>query len=373
MKIGIVTIYDLNNYGNRLQNYAIIKYMQQQNIKAETLIIEQYNIVKLFKNIIRKVFKKKIYKHWNLIQECNISNKQWDEARIRRYYAFYDFSYKYTNIIHTHYWEEFPLTIANRYDFFVAGSDQIWNSYIGQATSWEFLSFANSNKKLSWAASFGLDKIPEEKKKYYSKHLRSFKNISVREKSGAKIIKELIDKDAEVLIDPTLMLDADQWREIAKKSRGRKKNEKYILKYFLGKQVDENIDYIKTIAEKKGYEIYELMDKNQPLIYEAGPSEFIDLIDHAELICTDSFHACVFSILFDKPFLVFDRDGNGAGMGSRISTLLLTLGLERKMPGCVDEDNIFEHDYTNTYKRLETERKKALDFLKRSLRLEDED
>lgn len=352
IKVCIVTIVSYN-FGNRLQNYALQETIKSLGCNVKTLgrgkvpSSKEYFILTL-KRFVQKIIGTK--------GEC--FNKFNKKIKMSRFYADT---------------ERYPDCLHKYYDFFIAGSDQVWNPYYSFVGSADMLAFARPEQKISYAASFGVSDIPQSKRVLYTKLLKDFKMLSVREKEGARIIRNLTGREAEVLIDPTMMLNADEWRRVSKKSCGRKKNEKYILKYFLGKQANENTDYIKTIAEKKCYGIYELMDKSQPKIYKSGPAEFIDLIDHAELVCTDSFHACVFSILFDKPFLVFDRDGNGAGMGSRISTLLFTLGLERKMPGCVDEDNIFEHDYTNAYRRLEKERKKALDFLKRSLRLEDED
>lgn len=367
MKVGIVTIYDLDNYGNRLQNYATVKYLEQLGISAETLIINEHSVVIWSKNIIKKLSGKKPYIHWNLKQECDPRINGWSEEKKKKYYAFYEFSHKYTNIKYVNYFHIMPYLLDKEYDYFIAGSDQVWNPTIGQAVNWEFLSFAQRKKKVSWAASFGINSIPENEKNYIKKWLSKFDNISIREDSGAKIVKSLTGKSAEVLIDPTLMLDAEQWRQISKKSCGRN-TDKYILKYFLGDQSAENKKYIDEIAKENVLEIYELADINQPLIYEAGPSEFIDLIYNAELVCTDSFHACVFSILFNKPFLVFERNGRGSGMGSRIKTLLTRLGLERKMPGCVDKDGIFENDYTHTHQLLISERKKTEAFLNKSLR-----
>lgn len=99
----------------------------------------------------------------------------------------------------------------------------------------------------------------------------------------------------------------------------------------------------------------------------AGPSEFLWLFDHADLILTDSFHACVFSFLFNKPFVVYDRNWNERNMNSRLETLLSKFSLERKYANSGIENDIWEHDYEEGYKQLEIEREKAIGFLKKAL------
>ena len=353
IRVGIVTINDIRpNYGNKLQNYASVRVFEKLGCNVNTLITQtQRNILHI--NIKRFL---------NKISGYRLSNYQlhWNKE-----VKFDCFDRRYLH-------RSFKLLKKQEltgFDFFAAGSDQVWNPlwYYGNIQDMFLLTFAEPKKKICMAPSFGIDTMPEEWRTYFSKYLNEFPILAVREVSGVNIIKELTGRTATVLIDPTMLLDRTDWHKISKKSRGREKDKKYILKYFLGKQNDKNIENIRKIAIDNKLEIYELMDINQPLIFEAGPCEFIDLIENAELICTDSFHACVFSVLFNKPFLVFDRDGTGAGMGSRISTLLSMLGLERKMPGMVSDKDIFEHDYSEAYVKLSHERDKANDFLKKSL------
>ena len=122
--------------------------------------------------------------------------------------------------------------------------------------------------------------------------------------------------------------------------------------------------------KKMGYEIYNFLEKSQPYIYTAGPSEFIYLISHAQLILTDSFHACVFSFIFNKPFVVYDRKGTQCSMNSRIETLLKKFDLERKYANSNLENDIWEHNYEKGYEQLELERTKVLDFLRKALNVD---
>ena len=122
---------------------------------------------------------------------------------------------------------------------------------------------------------------------------------------------------------------------------------------------------MEEIREDK--EVYELLNPNDKVAGTVGPSEFLWLFDHADIILTDSFHACVFSFLFNKPFIVYDRNWDGGNMNSRLETLLSKFSLERKYANSGIENDIWEHDYTEGYKELEIERKKSIEFLKKAL------
>lgn len=145
--------------------------------------------------------------------------------------------------------------------------------------------------------------------------------LSVREEAGAKIIKDLTGRDAEVLVDPTMMLTREKWLSIAKEAPNKPKG-KYLLTYFLGGVPSKYKRQIKNIAERNNLEIINLADIRDKETYITGPSEFIDYINSCSILCTDFFHGTVFSILMEKPFIVFERMGTSSSMFSRINTLL---------------------------------------------------
>ena len=212
------------------------------------------------------------------------------------------------------------------------------------------------------SASFGVDAIGNDPE--IVKCLNDFKALSVREESGAKIIKELTGREATVLVDPTMLLTQSEWRKIEKKPKGAA-DDGFILTYFLSPKCK---DAEKKLSEiRQGRPVYELLNPNDSVAGIAGPSEFLWLFDHADLILTDSFHACVFSFLFNKPFVVYDRNWNEGNMNSRLETLLRKFSLERKYSYSGLENDIWEHDYTEGYKQLEAEREKAIRFLKEAL------
>ena len=351
MKIGIVSMFG-NNYGNKLQNYAAVKIFTDMGYKVDTLVFDPK----------KSITKTRIKRIINKLSGCRLSDRQYKSDRINNFYLF---DKKYLNV---HYMQ-LDSRRLNSYTYFAIGSDQVWNPTWLSSNRKDayFLTFAKPEQKVCMAPSIGLDELPDEWSSYFKEQLMTFPYLSVREESGAKIIKKLTGRDAEVVIDPTLMINASDWRKTAKKAEARKDGKPYILKYFLGDQDESNIKYINSIALKNNLEIHELLNNKDKKTYTAGPAEFIDLIEHAGLICTDSFHATVFSILFDKPFLVFDRKGKYENMGSRITGLLKMLGLEERLPGAVTENRVFEHNYNKAYKCLEAERKRAHNFLERSI------
>ena len=232
----------------------------------------------------------------------------------------------------------------------------------------DFLKFAPKEKRSSFSASFGISKIPEELKEYYKINLLEMQNLSVREDRGKEIIKELTGRtDVEVLIDPTMMLTAQEWDKVSKKPR-KLKNNKYILNYFLGNLSEKRRKEIEQVANKNNCTVINLMDKNEPM-YGSGPSEFLYLVKNAFMICTDSYHGSVFSIIYNKPFVIFDREDNIVNMNSRLETLLSKFGLQERYSkdGKIPE-KLLKCDYAESYKILEMEKEKTNKYIEKILK-----
>lgn len=363
-KVGIITIYDMNNYGNRLQNYATVNYLSQKGFQVDTLIIKEYSV----KKIIKRLLGKKQVEHWNVIQESKKYIETLNPLEKERYTVFRDFSYKYTNVRDVIYYKELKGLLSKQYDYFITGSDQVWNPTIGQAASWEFIAFAQKNKRISWAASFGIDEIPNKYIDWIRNNLSMMNHISVREDKAKEIVEQLTEHKAEVLIDPTMMISANEWREISRKPKNVDTNRNYLLTCFIGNKQENVQNEISELANKYNLSIYNLLDPNNKDLFVSGPSEFIYLIDHASVVLTDSFHASVFSFLLQKPFLVYKRESKEKNMMSRIETLLKKFDLERKYVCNNMENDIFECDYTKGYRILEMERNKADIFLNQALK-----
>lgn len=353
-KVGIITINDNANIGNRLQNYAVQELLYEMGMEAFTI----YNYNKYFKNkIIILNSKKRLIRMYRMVFKRKIYIREKNFRKFNKKYIKFS---KY--IISTKY---IPKKLEHEYDYFVTGSDQVWNYKFGRASNVDFLNFADSKKRISLSASFGISNIPDKLKDYYEKNLKTFKNISVREDEGKKIIKKLTGRDdVVVLLDPTMLIPIEKWNNIIEKPEKIKNinNKKYILNYFLGNVSKSRQKEIERIAEENNCEIINIMDKNDPF-YLYGPSEFLYLEKNAFLICTDSFHSSVFAILFNRPFIVFDREDSNEKMNSRLETLLKKFNLsDRWFDKSIKGEQLIA-DF-KIEKVLKEERDKAKKFLK---------
>lgn len=347
MKIGIVTLIGKINYGNRLQNYAVQKILNHEKV------ITIDNDINYLSLILRKLKMLKIYI---------------DPKRERIRYKNFSLFDKNINFSKKLYSVKSNLKNLNKYDYLIVGSDQVWNPEFGRLSDLDLLKSVDSNKRIAFSASFGIDDIPDEMKEKVGNELRKFRAISVREDRGKEIVEELTGRtDVEVLVDPTMLLSAYEWDKVSKKPR-MLKSKKYILNYFLGDLSDEKKQEIERVAKENNCEIINLLDRTSPF-YECGPSEFLYLEKHAFLICTDSFHSCVFAILYNRPFIIFDREQkNMVNMNSRIDTLINKFKLEnRRFSKKITKDNL-NCDYKEAYKILEKERQKAKSFLMKNLK-----
>lgn len=352
-KIGIITIIDNDNYGNRLQNYAMQEVLKKYDFNVTTIKNEKrFNKKRGLKELIVKFigyYKMKL----NVLMHAN-------KKRLKNFKNF-NKNIKFSSKLYTAY----SKNLKREYDLFLTGSDQVWKPTYDRMSYMDLLGFADSNQKVAYAPSFGISNIDGKYYSFLKESLKDFKYLSVREQRGAEIIKEITGIDAQVVLDPTLLIEKEEWRKVERKpeiipDRG------YILTYFLGN--NEVRKKIEKIAQDNNLDIINIMDKEKKY-YECGPSEFIYLFDNASLIFTDSFHACVFSILFEKPFFVLNRVEKGMdNLNSRLDTILKTFKMEdRKLDDFDKINNWLESDYKEVKNILADERKKSHDFLKKVL------
>ena len=312
-KIGIVTIQDDNNYGNRLQNFACIKILTQCGVICENICIT------FERNRIRLIFKKIISKRLIKLVK-SIIKRESICIQYSRTNLFEKFTKKMvckkivTSFIKQGYIDKY----FSDYKYCFVGSDQVWNpDFAGQ--DYYFLNFVEPQKRIAFAASIGYTELPDDVLKRYTEHWKQMRYISVREESAADIIEKATGKRPDVFLDPTLLLTRKEWDEVKKQPKCNLPK-KYILCLFLGKMPE----YIKEAYEKAyDMELVILNDKAFPDYYVQGPSEFVWLVQNAELVLTDSFHCSVFSIIYHKQFWVFERDDiQLKNMFTRMETLL---------------------------------------------------
>lgn len=357
MRIGIVTIPDITNYGNRLQNYAVSRVLQQK-YGCDVVSLASYK---------EKAFENGNYVLWtkNFIARKLCSFPELAEKRfgggITRWANFYQWNKKNIPTRNSYSHTCLPDSINSEYDLFFAGSDQIWN-YRFPGTKYDdyFLKFAEDKKKAALSGSFGVESIPAEWRQTYMDGLSGFAHISVREEAGAKIIKELIGRDVPVLVDPVMLLSREEWLKVARKPRADT-SKPYVLKYYLGEETDE--ERIDHWAKENGYEVYELLNDQIPELYSAGPGEFISLVANAALVASDSFHCIAFSIIFKKPFVVYARRGSGNYMTSRLDTLLGKFGFENRWKHLLKPEEYLMCDHSHTDEFMAVEQTKSYQYI----------
>jgi len=347
-RVGIVTIIS-NNYGNRLQNYAMQKALEELNCNVYTIPSKQKSFKQQLKDFVSFVM--------SFVPNQKMINPRWVlfNYKIQWYKHLVDYD-----------------GILDDFDAFIAGSDQIWNPYFHFNSEREFLTFAPYEKRIAYAASIGVEKLPEEKVEEYKNYILDIPFVSLRENEGAQLVYELIGKKVEVVLDPTMLVSREHWIHLAKQAKV-KQEKKYILKYFLGEENDAFHQQINKIAKENHLEIVDLY--KDPYYYkQCGPIEFINFIRQSEYVFTDSFHATVFSLLFHKKFGVLKRSihKTTGNMESRIKTLLKNYELEERYIQSIDDFKIIYEDYDDekVMMILHQRKNESLHFLKNALKIQ---
>lgn len=348
MRVAIVTLNSIN-YGNRLQNYAIYHFLEKMSVDAKNLYIDdlrKYIVIKRVNSLPRKIAKMIIpmsLLKW--YRKKSIESLYGEKKHIFEEFTTCYMDSEYITLYHDNDIKKY--VGQNEYSHFLAGSDQIWNpDFAGD--DYFFLDFVEPHKRIAFAASIGYETLPDDVLTQYAEYWKNMRYISVREQSAADLIEKTVGRKADVFLDPTMLLTQREWKEISEKP-DFKLPERYILCLFLGNAPEDTIiDYQKAHE----MEVIRLNDKTYTDYYLTGPSEFIYLIEHADLILTDSFHCTVFSIIFHKDFYVFKReDGTENNMFTRLQNLLDKLGFQdrvQKRDGTIQRDKIIAERFAGS-------------------------
>lgn len=378
MKIGILTIHNVNNYGAELQCYALCRKLQNMGYEAEVINFlfgihhdHDFTGEKLTVPISLKT-KVKV-KLLPIVQDvfCLFHHKNKAERNKR----FEEFHANYNKLTKTVYPSVRSLNEANfNYDVLCIGSDQVWNYEKGYSLEPFFACFdKKGTKKISYGSSIGLSKLSDEAKAVFKKELLEFAYLSVREQQASKLLQDLLNKDVDVVLDPTLMLNSKEWLEVAKFDMCPK--EKYVLVYIVTiKPCDYVLEVARKVAKEHGLKIVRICRDAYPErsgsdveeIMTAGPSDFVGLFANAEFVVTNSFHGTVFSINFRKPFYSVIKSQHATN--SRLTSILQKLNLEnRLLPVGSPLSEISDINYTVPAQCLEIEREHSLSFIKKAL------
>lgn len=363
MKIAISTINDYGNYGNRLQNYALQTVIE--SLGYDVVTIRNMTIPDNGMGLKRKVRKQldensKLTLFLKKLLSLFSHTKQLNYHREISFLNFTKINIKESDFKIDEETKMFDFD--KKFDCYVIGSDQVWNYSFPRFSKFDFVEYSNK-PKISYAASFGVNDIPDHLRDFYRTGLNGIDYISVREKSGKKIVSDLTGAKATVVLDPTLLLSNENWQEISTK---KSYTEKFIVVYFLDEISKDDFSYIQKFAERNNYVIKRMFSREDEELWESGPDEFINLFSQAEAVFTDSFHAVAFSIIFNKYFEVFERNFKGPSMNSRIDTLLDDLDLADRWHS--KSGNAKSIDYAKTMELLDIRKKESLSFLENSLK-----
>lgn len=359
MKIDIITLHGVQNYGSVLQALATQELFKQHGCKVCLINYVRQNV--RYENVLKSWSKGNPIKA--LVMYPTV--KRWKKV-------FLGFQNKYLNLTDKIYtfdedFEDFPVDA----DAYCTGSDQVWNSVWNRGIiPCLYLDFIPADKyKFSFAASFGQDRLGKEEIEKTKPYLEQYKRISVRESGAKKILDEQYHiSDSVHIVDPTLCVSGDFWRKYA---TPRKIKENYILIYKLNR--DKAFDnYAVELSKRTGLKLVRFCTRYDQVLFPGKSMlvpevfDFISLIDNARYVITDSFHATAFSLnLHTEPICVYPNE-----FGSRLDSILRQTGqLQRHVKDFNDFDVVNRPvDFSVVEDVLSKERMKASAFIDETIR-----
>lgn len=370
-KVGIITFHASHNCGSMMQAYALQKTLKKMNVDNEIIDFQSFGQKDMYAVVHTKKEWKSFAKNMLTLPYRKKIKLQWEsyEQYKNKIFELSDKQYSTTS----------ELTETNNlYSSFISGADQIWNITIRDYDDAYFLSFVTDNrKKNSYAPSFGAKRIEEhaDNKQKYINFLNSYNNLSIRENNGKKWIKELTGRDAKLVLDPTLLLQEDDYLE-AMEDIAIDKN--YIFYYSpkYNKKIDELVKRIAKKYNKKvivwnATEYYVKQERRNGFVLpeKINPGVYLYLIKHADLIITTSFHGSIFSTIYRKKFWTI-KNGDMFNNDDRVITLLKQIDFEDKLIDLEFDNNkdYFEEiNYTNYERKLDELKKESINYLKKCI------
>lgn len=353
MKIAILTFHRALNYGAVLQAYALQKKVKEFNCDTQILNYKCEYLEKIYSPfyIQRKSIKKFLYMLCAIGVVC------------KKRHIFSDFLKKYCILSDKKYTYQNIKEADKEYDCFIVGSDQVWNYQLTNCDEIFFLNFAEKARRASYAASFGFSYIDTDYRERCRELLEKFDYLSVREKSGKMILKDLVDKDVMCVPDPVFLLSAEEWKKMAQITT----HKPYILVY---KLLNPRVyDYAEALAKKTGKTIVEIQapikqfrkfEKYRVVTVE----QFLGWVLGADYIVTDSFHATAFSIIFNKtPKVILGAGKNNSN--SRLTDMLQMFNLKDLIVNSeITVDKVDEQEFTFVNEELIKQRQIAEAYLR---------
>lgn len=362
-RIGIITYHRSQNYGAQLQAYATRTALEKMGYRAEVIDCNRIGqIDKLF--------------HWNFSSlkgflgalRNNALSLVSEKKRRRLFAAFSEQKIGLSKPSHSRRELE---ALCAEYDAVITGSDQVWHPQICEGNTAFFLDLPlRPEQKIAYAPSFGVPDYTEEDAQRYMPLINDIAHLSVREEAGQALIRRRLNREAPLVLDPTMLLTREDWDTIARPAP----YQRYLLYFTILDEPPGTDALVRRIAAERGLRIVrigrlkDIMKSGFINARANGPQEFLGLVRDADFVVTSSFHGTVFSILFEKDFLCVLNNNN---RNSRLETLAEQMGLTNRL---VRNVNGFEPktgypmpDYTAVEMKLRQRRDESIQFLRESL------
>lgn len=382
MKIYIITVQKAPNFGAYLQAYALFQYLQSKGYSCKLIdllrpIHKEFKRTKGFEPYCKIPYKIKYRdllrrKYYSLLKFVGYRKKRFKEidTKNKRFNDFDDlisYTSKYNSIAELY--KNPPVG-----DYYITGSDQLWNPTQNYCLEPYFLTFVKEGRKISYATSIGITDLSDHVKKDFSQWLKSYDYISVRERDAVNLISPLVSQPVYQVCDPTFLISSSKWEQLSIKV---KEYGDYIFVFTLA-PMPEVVDFALSIQKQLGYKVIvfghsikEPESELYEMVYSLGPREWLGMIRNAKIVITNSFHGTVFSLLFQTPFLTYIAPGSKRG--SRIVNLLNIFGLSERLlrslenKECINNTELLSLDCKHIDEVIENERKKGFDFLNMAL------
>lgn len=371
-KIIISTWYKPGNYGTALQALALKHYLENEKYDVYFLqdsrnVDAKHNkkgMVGKISKKIRRIFNKLFWK--KLRYKYALKNKE----KMQNLYLKQHIKTITINSV------EDIKKVNQLFEVFISGGDQIWNPYV-TAPGFMLDFVSKNNLKISYGTSVGVKTIPTEYIEMYKKYLSEYQAISVREKQSSEALSAIVKSNIDIVLDPTLLFSGEEWNFLLREAEIDVNYfaQPYVLVYFVGTR-GNYWDYVEKIKNGTGYHVIVVPINDEAYFnsfrkyVEVSPAEFLWLIKNAAIICTDSFHATVFSILFCKEFYTVKRfpDFSDQSQNGRLVNFLSKYGLIDRL---IEDESCFKRvsdiDYEPILKCIERERNSSKQWLKNAL------
>lgn len=390
-KIGILTFHRAVNYGAALQAYALQKKVADLGFDAElidygSIGADGAHSISIKKGMFQKLSKYitgpvSHFRHFIRRFEVLVIKRaedflfKKDLEKQKESFSWFQLNYLKISEKSYHSYKELE-SIESMYDKVITGSDQVWNPLITRNDLAYFLNFlSDNNKKISYAASFGVENIPEDSQSKITPALQCIKHLSVRDITGAGIIKNMTNRGAAVVVDPTLLLSIKEWEEIIPEN---KFNEPYIFCYAFFSNPEIKL-LCKHLSKITGFKVVRLslyhvnfqrtkeyIDKSTTYANGSGPLEFLSYLYGASLVVTNSFHGTIFSINFKKDFFVIPPEYSIERIVNILDLFKLSDRLIKK-GNKLPARNDIKIDYSIVEPIVLRERDRSLEFLQNAL------